>query len=130
MSSFERAIGVCRNEGERRDVRPSEGLGDESCSLTGEPSLATLLPRLNELPRACVVDDRGAGTRERQTPPAAFHTTPDRPGTGRTAAGAERRRETNEGVATTGAERLPRPRTGGTAVRQQEVEQHPFDATS
>jgi hypothetical protein len=130
MPSLERAIGVCRNEGKRRNVRPGEGFDDESRGLTGKPSLATFLPRLNELPGACVVDDRGAGAREGQPSPAALHTTPDRPGAGRTAAGAERWCETNERVATVGAERVPRPFTGGTTVRQQEVEQHPSDATS
>jgi hypothetical protein len=117
MPSLERAIGVCRDEGERRNVGPSEGFDDESRSLTGKPSLATLLPRLNELPGACVVDDCGTGTREGQPPPAAFHTTPDRPGAGRATTGAERRRETNQRVATTGAERVPRPPASGAAIR-------------
>jgi hypothetical protein len=82
------------------------------------------------LPGACVVDDCGTGTREGQPPPAAFHTTPDRPGAGRATTGAARRRETNQRVATTGAERGAGQLTGGTTGRQQEVEQHTFDATS
>ena len=130
MPPLERATGVCRNECERRDIRPSEGLDDESRSLTREPSLAPLFPRLNKPPCACVVDDRGSGARKRQPPPAALHATPDRPGAGRAAASAERRRESDQRVATAETERRPGQLTGGTTVRQEDVEQHTFDATS
>ena len=101
VPSVERAIGVCRNEGERRNLRPGKGLDDESGSLTREPSPATLLPGLHDPPGTGVVDDGGAGGRERQPSPAALRAALDRPGSGCPAAAAEGWRKPDQSVATT-----------------------------
>ena len=47
-------------------------LGEDRGSFAGQPPPSTLLPRPNERACPCVVDDRGARTREREPPPAAF----------------------------------------------------------
>src|SRR6185295_11871078 len=86
--------------------------------------LAALLPRLNEPASAGVVDNRGAGARERQSPATALHATPDRPGAGRATASAERRREADQSVAAPDAERGARKLAGGATVRQEDLQQH------
>jgi hypothetical protein len=54
-------------------------LREDRGSLAGQPPPSTLLPRPNERACPCVVDDRGARTREREPPPAAFGAATHRP---------------------------------------------------
>ena len=120
---------VGRDEREHGRGRPRQRLGDERGRLAGKSPLPVLLPRLHEPPRRLVVDDRGPRGRERDPPAAALGAAPHRPGAGRAAAIAERRRQPDQRVATARAEPGPGHAACGTPVRQQDVEEHCLDRT-
>jgi hypothetical protein len=74
------AIGVCRDEGERGNVRPSERLDDKTSGLARKPPPAMLFPGMDDPPGTGVVDNRGTSRCERQSSTAALSAPLDRPG--------------------------------------------------
>ena len=128
VSPLQRPLGVRGHEGERGDVGARQRLDDQGSSRARQPPLTPLLPRLDEAPGACVVDDRGPRRREGDPPSAAFRAPLDRPRTGCAAAGAERRREPDQRVAAVEAKCGTWELAGGTPLRQKHVQQHPVNA--
>jgi hypothetical protein len=122
MSSPQPPIGVGRDEGDDRRVRPWHAFGDERRRVIGEPAQAALLPGRDEHAHRPVVGDGSPSRGEREPPSGAFAAATHRPGDGSATALAEGRLEPTQPLATAPAELLPAAPADEAALRQHQVE--------
>jgi hypothetical protein len=106
VASLETTPTIGRDERERRRAGWRERLGNGVRSFGGQRAEPVLLPRPDKPANALVVGDRGAGGDEREAAAGALAAPRHRPRGRSTAAVAERRAESREGVATSPAQLL------------------------
>ena len=120
VAAREAPLAVGRHERDQLSGRPWHDLDHEPGGERGEAAQPALLPGGDERADARVVRDRGPGGGERDPPARALAAARDRPGDGRTAAGAQRRGEpwqrARAGRADGGAREASRRRSGAAAA--------------
>ena len=125
VAALEEAVAVRGHEGEQTGLGTRHGVDDERCGLGGEPAQPALLPAPDHPPHGVVVFDGGTRGRERETTARALAAARDGPDGRRPAAGAERRDDRRQPVATGIAQLRPGTPAGEAALREEEVEQAP-----
>jgi hypothetical protein len=119
VTSLEASFAIARDERDCIGVRRRHALDDQLGEPVGEITPTLLLPARYECPRTVVVDERRTSLCEGEATPDALDAPFDRPGPGRTAAGAPGRPDPNEHAPTPFAESRPR-QSADTAARWQQ----------
>lgn len=122
VTTAQRALGVAGHVGERVHVGPRHDLDDEGCCVFRKPAPSLLLPRADERPGAIVVDDRRAGSGERETTSGALSTASDGPGSRRAAALAHGLVQAEKTLSACFAQRRARASADGAPLGQEKLE--------